>query len=220
MIYLTCWRNTSGSLPHVELALACLWDLVRRSRTWLLLTLTVLLCSCAGLPGTEQRIVTDVSKPLGPAVEQFSISGRLVVKQGQRRDHLRFNWEHGAATDTLLLSSALGQGVAKLTRNTQAKSSASLELADGKRYQAENWETLSQQVFDQALPLDALPKWLRGAHAQWRGEQGKWQIVVTDAKSFESTPGRQHQLMPRIVQISADDVELTIVVESRGDEDE
>ena len=186
--------------------------------------LTTLLCSCAGLPTDGQRhIVTDTAKPLGPAVEQFSITGRLLLKQGQRRDHLRFTWEHDAGRDTLLLSGALGQGVAKLTRDTAMLPVARLELADGKQYAGGDWQTLAQQVFGQALPLDALPQWLRGAQSQWTGDVDKWRIVVAEAsarKVTAVTAGRQHQLMPRLLQISADDIMLTIVVESWGDDDE
>ena len=183
--------------------------------------LTTLLCSCAGLPTDGQRhIVTDTAKPLGPAVEQFSITGRLLLKQGQRRDHLRFTWEHDAGRDTLLLSGALGQGVAKLTRDTAMLPVARLELADGKQYAGGDWQTLAQQVFGQALPLDALPQWLRGAQSQWTGDVDKWRIVVAEASARGVTAGRQHQLMPRLLQISADDLMLTLVVESWGDDDE
>lgn len=220
MRYLTRRSHAAGSFSVVEPAFAGLLNLMRQVPAYLLLTLSVLLCSCAGFPGSGQRNVTDASTPLGPAVDQFSISGRLLLKQGQRQDHLRFTWEHTPITDALLLNGALGQGVAKLTRNVQARPSASLELADGKRYQAANWEALSQQVFGQALPLDTLPQWLRGANAEWSGAQDKWRIIVTEAKAFESAPGGQHQLMPRAIQISGDDVVMNIVVESWGDDDE
>ena len=188
---------------------------------WLIVALATLLCSCAGLPTDGQRIViTDSTKPLGPPVEQFSISGRLLLKQGQRRDHLRFSWEHAAGRDTLLLSGALGQGVAKLTRDATMLPPARLELADGKQYVGTDWKTLAQQVFGQPLPLDALPQWLRGGHSQWAGDADKWRIVVTEASARPATAGRQHQLMPRLLQITSDDILLTIVVESWGDDDE
>ena len=133
----------------------------------------------------------------------------------------------------MLLSGPLGQGVARLTRDAQAQPPARLELADGKSYAAVDWQALAQQVFGQALPLDALPQWLRGAHAGWTGDQDQWRIVVTEASERKATAyplrgtsghaaslGRQHQLMPRALQISAEDVMVNIIVESWGDDDE
>ena len=170
--------------------------LVPHWQRWLMLTLTTLLCSCASLTTDGQRqTVTDTAKPLGPAVEQYSIAGRLLLKQGQRRDHLRFTWDHDAQRDTLMLSGALGGGAAKLTRNATALPVARLELADGKHYVGADWQTLAQQVFGQALPLDALPQWLRGAQSQWTGDLDKWRIVVTEASERGATAGHQRQLM-------------------------
>ncbi len=230
MIYLRCWRQSGRSFLLVEPVITVM-ELMRRSLT--VLALSILMCSCAGLPGTDRGIVTDGSKPLGPAADDFSISGRLLLKQGQRRDHLRFSWDHTATTDALLLSTALGQGVAKLSRNSEKEPFARLDLADGKVYQAANWQSLSQEVFGQALPLDDLPQWLRGAYPQWRGAAGRWQIVVSEAQYLPSTAypprgtsglaasvGGQHQLMPRIIQMSSDDTVLNVVIESRGGDDE
>jgi outer membrane lipoprotein LolB len=218
VIYSRCCSQ-SGERPALVEPFA-LMNLARRPLILLVLSLSMLLCSCAGLPGADHSFVTDGSRPLGPAVDAFSISGRLLLKQGQRRDHLRFTWDHTVTADTLLLNTALGQGVAKLTRNNEKESVARLDLADGKVYQATNWQALSQQVFGQALPLDVLPQWLRGAYPQWRGEAGKWQIVVSEAQALPSTAGRQHQLMPRIIQMSSDDVVLNVVIESWGADDE
>lgn len=182
------------------------------------------LSACASLSGeSTSRAITDSSRALGPAVEAFSISGRLVLKQGQRRDHLRFTWDHTTSSDELLLSGPLGQGVARLTRNTDdklAQAPARLELADGKAYTGADWQSLAQQVFAQAVPLDALPDWLRGANATWSGEQDQWRIVVTEARARNQSASRHHQLAPRAMQISKDDVVMNIVIESWGDEDE
>ena len=156
-----------------------------------------------------------------PPTQKAPRSG--VRARGQRRDHLRFVWDHTPTSDELLLSGPLGQGVARLTRNTDDKlahASARLELADGKSYVGADWQSMAQQVFGQALPLDALPNWLRGANATWSGEQDQWRIVVTEARARNTSAYGQHQLAPRAMQISKDDVVMNIVIESWGDEDE
>jgi outer membrane lipoprotein LolB len=193
-------------------------------RAFFVFALTVILSACASLDiDAPTRVVTDSSRALGPSLDAFSISGRLVVKQGQRRDHLRFTWERTLTSDELLLNGPLGQGVARLTQNLgelSIHSRAKLELADGKVFDGENWQTLAQKVFGQSVPLDALPDWIRGAKPTWSGEQDQWQVAVTEARQRPATAYRQHQLAPRALQISKDDVVVNILIDSWGDEDE
>lgn len=200
--------------------------------------IAVQLAGCASkAPLRTGKLVDDSNQALGPAQSSFAIEGRLLLKQGRRNDHLRFTWDHNVTHDTLMLTAALGQGVARITRDENV---AQLESADGKRFVGSDWQTLSQQVFGQALPLDELPQWLRGARTQWTGEKDGWKIVVTQAqrvafKCTDSTTNsaacQQHQLaqeptplpwqalVPRHIEFSKDDTNLSIIVESWGDDE-
>ena len=204
------------------------------------------LVGCASSPSVRTgKWVDDSNQALGPAQSSFSIEGRLLLKQGRRNDHLRFTWDHNEAEaearDTLLLTAALGQGVARITRvangaTSGTQSGAQLETADGRKFAGPDWQTLSQQVFGQALPLDELPQWLRGARTKWTGATDGWKIVVTQAqrvahKCTDSTKNSaacdQHQLaqpltsalVPRQIEFSKDDTSLNIIVESWGDDE-
>ncbi len=201
-----------------------------------------LLCCCAialqlvgcasNAPLRAEKLVDDANQALGPAQSSFAIEGRLLLKQGRRNDHLRFTWDHNEAHDSLMLTAALGQGVARITREANGTQPvAQLESADGKKFVGSDWQALSQQVFGQALPLDELPQWLRGAHTQWTGEKDGWKIVVTQAqrlafKCGDATACHQHQLgqpptsalVPRHIEITKDDTSLSIIVESWGDD--
>lgn len=152
----------------------------------------------------------DDSVDLGPAVASFSIGGRLMLRQGERRDHLRFEWEHSPDSDELLFSSPLGQGVARLTRDAGG---ALLELADGKRQRAGNWRALTQELLGTGLPLDQLPEWLRGARPRMQGDVEGWRVQVV-----ESVPYRQARL-PRVIEITLGDVELRLIVDQRNEPD-
>ncbi|MBK7687159.1 MAG: outer membrane lipoprotein LolB [Rhodocyclaceae bacterium] len=201
-------------------------------------TRSALLCAClislqlAGcasiVPSQADKFVDDASQALGSAQSSFAIEGRLLFKQGRRNDHLRFTWDHSEARDTLMLTAALGQGVARITREENA---AQLESADGKKFAGRDWQALSQQVFGQALPLDELPQWLRGARPQWTGEKDGWKIAVTQAqrvkfKCSDTTAWQQAQraqvssaLVPGRIEFSKDDISLSIIVETWGDDE-
>jgi len=48
--------------------------------------------------------------------DTFSIVGRVAVRYGDEAASGRVTWRHGVATDDLLISSPLGQGIAEITR--------------------------------------------------------------------------------------------------------
>lgn len=165
-----------------------------------------LFAGCAVLPppATAPSI-----QALGPAIESFVLSGRLALRRGERSDHLRFDWEHSPDADNLLLTTPLGQGVARVRRDADG---ASLETADGRHHAAADWQSMTQKVFGVVLPLDDLPEWLRGARPAREGEVDGWQVRVT-----EVAPSRQRRLFPRVLEVRKDDIELRLVVDERGD---
>ena len=75
----------------------------------------------------------------------------------------------------MLVATPLGQNVAELTRDATG---ARLALADGRRYFAPDWESLSETLFGSRLPLDSLPAWLAG---QAGSAPTGWQATVLDA---------------------------------------
>jgi outer membrane lipoprotein LolB len=156
-----------------------------------------------------QPATNEALAPLGPAVESFSLTGRIALRQGSRSDHLRFDWEHAPDSDRLLLTTPLGQGIARVQRDARG---ASLDTADGQRRVAASWKLLTHEVFGVELPLDDLPEWLRGARPYYHGEVAGWTVAVT-----EVSPSRQRRLLPRVIEVRKGDIELRMVVDERGD---
>ena len=100
---------------------------------------------------------------LGPAVQRFTAEGRISLRQGDRRDHLRFSWDHAPGYDLVLLMSPLGQGLAELTRDAAG---ARLVQPNQAPVGADSLAQLVQRTFNAPVPLDAsLP-------AQWPGYRG------------------------------------------------
>lgn len=163
----------------------------------------LLVAGCAGLPAE------DVG-PLGPPLDRFVAEGRISLRQGDRSDHLQFDWQHSPERDVVLFSSPLGQGLAELGRESGG---AWLKLPGAPDQRAADLPTLALRKFGVALPLEALAEWLGGVHPQPQGSVDGWQIVVT-----ASAPYRERRL-PRHIEIRRDDVELKIVVTGWSEND-
>lgn len=151
---------------------------------------------------------------LGPAVDSFSVSGRLALRQGERRDHLQFDWQHSPQSDAVLLLSPLGQGLAEIVRNAGG---ARMTQPNQPPIEAADVETLARQIFGTALPLQELGDWLRGARGS-AGDVAGWHIVITETVLYQSREGDslRSRRLPRRLEASRDDVVLTLIVDDWG----
>lgn len=131
-----------------------------------------------------------------------------MVRQGERRDHLRIDWEHGPDTDALMLMTPLGQGVARLSRDAGG---ALLEFADGRSVRARDWRSLAAEALGTALPLDELPEWLRGARPSRSETIEGWRVEVVDVATY------RQGLLPKVIEARRGDIELRLVVDERLD---
>jgi len=109
------------------------------------------LAACATLP--------EPSAP--PAEGAFELHGRVAVRYGSDGASGNIAWRHAADSDDLLITSFLGQGVARIHR-----SDGEVQLvADGKEHRAPDAETLTERVLGWRLPLGGLPDWVQGRPA-------------------------------------------------------
>ncbi len=109
------------------------------------------LAACATLP--------EPSAP--PAEDAFELHGRVAVRYGSDGASGNIAWRHAADSDDLLITSFLGQGVARIHR-----SDGEVQLvADGKEHRAPDAETLTERVLGWRLPLGGLPDWVQGRPA-------------------------------------------------------
>lgn len=146
----------------------------------LLLAAALMFSGCASL----------VAVSIPDADIEFELQGRAALRYGAEGGSTRITWRHSAAADDLLITTPLGQGVARITRqNGQVR----LVTADGKEYSALNAETLTESVLGWRLPLAGLPDWVRGRPAAGRPaqtrndgngriagiEQDAWRIAYT-----------------------------------------
>lgn len=154
--------------------------------------------------------------PAGLVGDAFQLSGRVSVKYGSEAASGRITWQHDDSSDDLLLSTPLGQGLARIVRRDAV---ASLTTADQKLYQASDVETLTEQVLGWRLPLAGLPDWVRGRAAAGAPAEGQmddllrltelrqsgWLVEFLDYASGNELPSR--------LRLSRQDVELRLVID-------
>lgn len=170
--------------------------------------LCLLLGGCAAI---EQQPL-----PLGPVGEAFSLSGRVAVKYGAEAASGKINWQHAPASDDLLISTPLGQGVAHIVRRD---AQVSLTTSDQKVYQAGDVESLTEQVLGWRLPLSGLHDWVRGRAAAGAPAQARLDDVQRIAElrqsgwlvEFLAYSGASG--LPARMRLSRENVDIRLVID-------
>lgn len=110
-----------------------------------------LLGACAGL---EFERTTDAPG--------FELSGRIAVRYGEEASGGQLRWRHDRDGDEMLISSPLGQGLARILREGDA---VTLRTANGREYHAADAEALTERVLGFRVPLAGLSDWVQGRPA-------------------------------------------------------
>jgi outer membrane lipoprotein LolB len=112
-----------------------------------LFTLAALaLAACASVP-------LSIDKP------EFDLTGRLAARYGNESFSANLAWRHARNADEMLITTALGQGVARIVREGDA---VTLTTAEPREYRAADAEALTEQVLGFRVPLAGLAEWVRG----------------------------------------------------------
>jgi len=116
---------------------------------WMLLALLV--GACAQAPTAPPAADTE-----------FELTGRLAVRYGDESFSGNLSWRHARSSDEMLISSAFGQGVARIAREGEL---VTLTTAEPREYRAADAESLTEQALGFRLPLSGLAEWVRGRPA-------------------------------------------------------
>ena len=98
---------------------------------------------------------------VAPSIEkpEFDLSGRLAARYGDESFSANLAWRHARNADEMLITTALGQGVARIVREGE---SVTLTTAEPREYRAADAEELTEQVLGFRVPLAGLAEWVRG----------------------------------------------------------
>jgi outer membrane lipoprotein LolB len=94
---------------------------------------------------------------------EFELQGRISVRYRDDAGTGNISWRHGARSDEMLLSTPMGQGVARLARTGDE---ITLTTQDGREHKASDAEALTEQVLGFRLPVVGLADWVRGHPAR------------------------------------------------------
>jgi outer membrane lipoprotein LolB len=150
---------------------------------WLLL----LLCACAQV---ELR---------PPESVQFDLLGRIAAKYRDDGFTGNVNWRHAAGGDEMLITTPLGQGVARIVRQGDA---VQLTTAEGKEFRAPDSESLTERVLGFRLPIEGLADWVQGKPSPALESRG-WKVEYLQ---------RDEQNRPRLMRMTYQGVEVRFAV--------
>jgi outer membrane lipoprotein LolB len=143
----------------------------------------------------------------------FELSGRVVVRHGKDAASGRIFWRHSDDADELLITSSLGQGIARINRE---RDRFRLVTGDNKEYRADNAEELTEQALGWRLPLDGLSDWVQaraspGRPAEVRGgpdsglelRQDGWHVAYEEFRGGK----------PFRMRLTREDLQIILVVD-------
>jgi len=116
--------------------------------------LVALLIGCASLQPKPELAI----RPEQSALAAFALNGRIAIDQQGKHHSAGLRWTHLAQSDEILLFAPLGQTAARVYRDIHI---STLDDGDG-HFQADDPETLMEQVFGWHLPMNGLHMWVLG----------------------------------------------------------
>lgn len=153
-----------------------------------------------------------------PPLTQFSLEGRLQVRDGERSAAVGIDWQHAPARDEWLFTGPLGQGLARIESDAAG---ARMQLSDGRRSEAASAAELTEALLGVSAPFDALPRWVTArpaASAQVRSLDtlGRPLQLVDQGWTIDylEYAGEAPDSPPRKLDVQRGDTRLRLIVDS------
>ncbi|MBV8031090.1 MAG: outer membrane lipoprotein LolB [Betaproteobacteria bacterium] len=146
-------------------------------------------------------VVTACAQLERAAPEQpvFELAGRLAARQGEEAFSGNIAWRHGADADEMLITTPIGQGVARIVRD---RNGVVLTTAEPKEYRGPDAESISEQALGYRLPLQGLADAVRGLPATELEKRG-WKVEILE---------RDAEGRPRRLRLSYPGVDLRLAI--------
>lgn len=114
--------------------------------------LGLVLGGCAAVP-TAPRMDVESTLPAN-----WTLQGRIGVQSGEQSLSGQIYWRHRTETDEVLMTSPLGQGVARIVRDAEG---VMLEVPNQPVRRAPDVESLTREALGYALPVAGLVWWVQ-----------------------------------------------------------
>ena len=167
----------------------------------LLYVVLVALAACAQL---EIKAPQDV---------EFDLSGRLAARYGAEAFTGNLAWRHAPSSDEVLITSALGAGVARIVREGN---SVVLTTAEPREYRASDAEALTQEVLGFRLPLAGLADWVRGRPSDRNAAKAEYgsdgRLRSLEERGWKVDYLEYEGALPSRMRLAYQDIELRLAV--------
>ena len=130
---------------------------------------------------------------------EFDLLGRIAARYADDAFTGNLHWRHASSGDEMLISTPLGQGVARIVREGDA---VEMTTADQKRYRAPDAESLTERVLGFRLPLEGLADWVQGKPSPALEARG-WKVEYLE---------RDEQNRPRLMRLGYQGVQLRLAI--------
>jgi outer membrane lipoprotein LolB len=135
------------------------------------------------------------------------------VRHAKESGSARIFWRHSGDADEMILTSPIGQGIARITREGERYR---LVTGDNREFDASDAESLTEQALGWRLPLSGLSDWVQGRAVTDGGPdssgavgEGKelrqegWTVAYEEYRDGK----------PFRMKLSRDDIEIRLIVD-------
>ncbi|MDT3706813.1 MAG: lipoprotein insertase outer membrane protein LolB [Thiobacillus sp.] len=173
----------------------------------------LLLTLAAGCATTTPTVPAGT---VAPWPSNWTLQGRIGVQAGEQSLSGNIRWRHRTDRDELLMTSPLGQGVARIVRDAEG---VVLEVPNQPARRAPDAESLTREALGYVLPVSGLLWWVQG-----RPDPG------SDFEARHAPAGRLEQIRqngwvidylqyapdarPRKLVVARDGLEIRLVADS------
>ena len=149
--------------------------------------------------------------PEGPL--EFDLAGRLAARYNGESFTGNLSWQHGRGGDEVLISSPLGQGIARIVRE---QGEVVLTTAKREEYRAADAESLTEKVLGFRLPLSGLADWVRArpsaGHAFHVERTPEGRVRSLQQRGWRIEYLRYDGERPALLQLSYPGIELRLAI--------
>jgi outer membrane lipoprotein LolB len=174
-----------------------------------------ILSGCAAL--SPDKASAPIVRPAHAGAAAFAFNGRVATNHQDERHSAGLRWTHQAQSDEILLLTPLGQTAARIYRDAK---NATLDDSN-KHYEADDAESLMQQVLGWHLPMDGLHHWVLGLAAAdspaYIKRDGNGQIIALHQSGWEVRymryAGTEPDSLPTRLQLNRGDLQIQLLID-------
>lgn len=161
------------------------------------------------LPGCAELSFLHPAKGL-----EFELTGRIAVRYNHEGSSGNIAWRHRAQGDELLITSPLGQGVARIERDGEI---VSVTTSDRRVYRARDAESLTEQVLGFRVPLGGLADWVRarpapGPARETRDAHGRLQEIQQNGWLIDYLAYGEDGALPTRLRLTYPGLEIRLAI--------